>query len=135
MAEAGSGWERVRDARGRSRRPGVAGGRDDAPAAPARRRARADRSRTSARRRRPRTRGSREHLEDAHGAQVVHVSGNLADRAALRERARRRLDADVFLVELKAAAIDVVAEAALARGAEVVLAANDVVPLRRRAGP
>jgi GT2 family glycosyltransferase len=30
-------------------------------------------------------------------------------------------------VELKAAAVDVVAEAALARGAEVVLAANDVV--------
>jgi hypothetical protein len=33
----------------------------------------------------------------------------------------------VYLVELKAAAVDVVAEAALARGAEVVLAANDVV--------
>ena len=32
-------------------------------------------------------------------------------------------------MELKAAAIDVVAEAALARGAEVVLAANDVVAL------
>ena len=30
-------------------------------------------------------------------------------------------------MELKAAAIDVVAEAALARGAKVVLAANDVV--------
>jgi cyclic 2,3-diphosphoglycerate synthase len=38
-----------------------------------------------------------------------------------------RVDAEVYLVELKAAAIDVVAEAALARGAEVVLAANDVV--------
>jgi cyclic 2,3-diphosphoglycerate synthetase len=37
------------------------------------------------------------------------------------------VDADVYLVELKAAAIDVVAEAALARGAEVVLAAVDVV--------
>ena len=35
----------------------------------------------------------------------------------------------VDFVELKAAAIDVVAEAALARGAEVVLAANDVVPV------
>ena len=30
-------------------------------------------------------------------------------------------------MELKAAAVDVVAEAALGRGAEVVLAANDVV--------
>ena len=37
------------------------------------------------------------------------------------------VDAEVYLVELKAAAVDVVAEAALARGAEVVLAANDVV--------
>ena len=37
--------------------------------------------------------------------------------------------ADVFLVELKAAAIDVVAEEALAHGAEVVLATSDVVPL------
>ena len=33
----------------------------------------------------------------------------------------------MFLVELKAAAVDVVAEAALAVGAEIVLAANDVV--------
>ena len=33
----------------------------------------------------------------------------------------------MYLVELKAAAVDVVAEAALARGAELVLAANDVV--------
>jgi hypothetical protein len=32
-------------------------------------------------------------------------------------------------VELKAAAIDVVAEAAAARGAELVLVANDVVPV------
>ena len=33
----------------------------------------------------------------------------------------------MYLVELKAAAVDVVAEAALERGADVVLAANDVV--------
>jgi cyclic 2,3-diphosphoglycerate synthetase len=59
-------------------------------------------------------------------AEVVHVSRNLARRDALREELER-IDADVYLVELKAAAIDVVAEAALARGAEVVLAANDVV--------
>jgi len=32
----------------------------------------------------------------------------------------------VYLVELKAAAIDVVAEAAATRGVELVLAANDV---------
>lgn len=62
------------------------------------------------------------------GAQVAHVSGNLADRAALRAELAG-LDAEIFLVELKAAAVDVVAEEAAARGAEVVLAANDVVPL------
>ena len=59
-------------------------------------------------------------------ADVVHVSRNLANRDALR-RELARIDAEVYLVELKAAAIDVVAEAALARGAELVLAANDVV--------
>jgi cyclic 2,3-diphosphoglycerate synthase len=70
----------------------------------------------------------REQLGSAYGANVVHVSGNLADREALRSELPR-VDADVFLVELKAAAIDVVAEAALERGVDVVLAANDVVPL------
>jgi cyclic 2,3-diphosphoglycerate synthetase len=70
----------------------------------------------------------REHLESEFGAQVVTVSGNLANRAALRDELGA-IEADVFLVELKAAAIDVVAEAALERGVETVLAANDVVPL------
>lgn len=61
-------------------------------------------------------------------ADVVHISRNLADRAALREELER-VDADVFLVEIKAAAIDVVAEAALERGAECVFAINDVQPI------
>jgi cyclic 2,3-diphosphoglycerate synthase len=69
-----------------------------------------------------------EHLAAAHGADVVHVSGNLGDRAALTVELEK-VEADVFLVELKAAAVDVVAEAGLAKGAEIVLAANDVVPL------
>lgn len=68
------------------------------------------------------------HLASAHGAHVEHVSGNLADRAALRDELAL-ISADVFVVELKAAAVDVVAEAALERGAEIVLAANDVIPL------
>jgi cyclic 2,3-diphosphoglycerate synthetase len=59
-------------------------------------------------------------------AEVVAVSANLANRAHLRQDLAR-VDADVYLVELKAAAIDVVAEAAAERGVEVVLAANDVV--------
>jgi cyclic 2,3-diphosphoglycerate synthetase len=68
-----------------------------------------------------------EHLAAEHGAQVVHVSGNLSNRAALHDELRR-VDAEVFLVELKAAAVDVVAEFALEREAAIVLAANDVVP-------
>ena len=59
-------------------------------------------------------------------AEVVGVSANLANRARLRQDLAR-MDADVYLVELKAAAIDVVAEVAAERGVEVVLAANDVV--------
>ena len=61
-------------------------------------------------------------------ADVVHVSTSLADRAALGAELAR-IDADTYLIEVKAAAIDVVAEHALARGRRVVLAANDVVPL------
>ena len=69
-----------------------------------------------------------EHLEAAHGAEVVQVSGSLSDRGALR-RELAQLDADVVVVEVKAAAIDVVAEEACRRGIGVVLAGNDVVPL------
>ena len=39
------------------------------------------------------------------------------------------MQADIFLVELKAAAIDLVAEAAAVRGVSVVLAENEVVPV------
>ena len=66
------------------------------------------------------------HLNAEYGANVVHVSGALADRATLRAELGR-VDAEVFLVELKAAAIDVVAEAASERGVEVVLAGSDVL--------
>jgi len=62
------------------------------------------------------------HLE----AEIVHVSSNLADRASLRADLDS-IDADTYLVELKGAAIDVVAEHALAHGKRFVLAANDVV--------
>ncbi len=61
-----------------------------------------------------------------HLAELVSVSRNLADRALLR-RDLEATDAEVFLVELKAAAIDVVAEAAAQRGIPLVLARNDVV--------
>jgi cyclic 2,3-diphosphoglycerate synthetase len=65
---------------------------------------------------------STSHLE----AEIVHVSQNLARRDALRAELAD-LEADTYLIELKAAAIDVVAEHALARGARVVLAENEVV--------
>jgi cyclic 2,3-diphosphoglycerate synthase len=65
------------------------------------------------------------HLREEHGADVVHVSGSLADRTRLREELEH-VEADVFLVELKAAAIDVVAEAAQERGIDVVLAGSDI---------
>jgi cyclic 2,3-diphosphoglycerate synthetase len=59
-------------------------------------------------------------------ADIVHVSSSLANRRELRSELEG-VDADTYLVELKAAAIDVVAEHALARGAAVVLAANELV--------
>jgi cyclic 2,3-diphosphoglycerate synthetase len=61
-------------------------------------------------------------------AEIVHVSKKLADRAALREELAT-VDAEVYLVEIKAAGIDVVADTARARGAEVVFADNEPVPL------
>jgi cyclic 2,3-diphosphoglycerate synthetase len=70
----------------------------------------------------------RAHLEDAHGLDVVHVSGNLARRDLLRKELET-LDAEVYLIEIKAAAIDVVAEAASERRVEVAFADNEVLPL------
>jgi cyclic 2,3-diphosphoglycerate synthase len=61
-------------------------------------------------------------------ADVVAMSANLADRAHLRDDLAS-IDAETYVIEIKAAAIDVVAEAALERGARVVFARNDVVSL------
>ena len=60
---------------------------------------------------------------------VAHVSGALFGSTCGCGRICRAVDADVFLVELKAAAVDVVVEEAVRRGIRVVIAANDVVPL------
>jgi cyclic 2,3-diphosphoglycerate synthetase len=70
-----------------------------------------------------------EHLD----AEIVSVSRNLADRTKLRADVAG-VDADVYLVEIKAAAIDVVAEAAAERGAQLVFADNEVVPLAGEEG-
>ena len=69
-----------------------------------------------------------QHLLDAHGAAAVTVSCNLSDRKELR-RDLDEADADVYLVEIKAAAIDVVCEAAKERNVELVFADNDVLPV------
>jgi cyclic 2,3-diphosphoglycerate synthetase len=73
----------------------------------------------------------RAHLERAHGAEVVLLSGSLADRPALLADldSPAAARAEVFLTEIKAAAIDVVAEAAETRGLPVVFADNEVLPL------
>lgn len=73
----------------------------------------------------------RTQLEREHGAEVLLLSGNLARRPDLRadlETAAAR-DAELYLVEVKAAAIDVVVETAAERGVEVVLCDNAVRPV------
>jgi cyclic 2,3-diphosphoglycerate synthase len=57
---------------------------------------------------------------------AVFVSHDLARRDLLRGQLAT-LDADTYVIELKAAAIDVVAEHALEHGKRVVLARNEVV--------
>ena len=73
----------------------------------------------------------REHLEDAHGAEITFISGSLANRDALLSEldSPAVADADVYLTEIKAAAIDVVAEVAETRGIPVVFADNEVLPV------
>jgi cyclic 2,3-diphosphoglycerate synthase len=68
------------------------------------------------------------HLREEHGAADASVSCNLSNREHLREDLTHA-EADVYLVEIKAAAIDVVCEAAQERGVDVVFADNDVIPV------
>ncbi len=69
-------------------------------------------------------------LAEEHGADVVLVSTDLADRARLVPAvARAAREADVFLTEIKAAAVDVVAEGAAAAGRELVFCDNEPVAL------
>jgi cyclic 2,3-diphosphoglycerate synthetase len=66
-------------------------------------------------------------LEDTCGCRVVGRSDRLADRAGLAEDLDAAPDYEVLLTELKAAAVDVASEHAVARGAEVVFVDNRAV--------
>jgi cyclic 2,3-diphosphoglycerate synthetase len=63
-------------------------------------------------------------LEEAHGCRVVGFSTRLADRSGLNEDLEAAGEFDILVTELKAAAVDVACERALARGAEVVFFDN-----------
>ncbi len=63
-------------------------------------------------------------LEERHGCTVVGLSHKLADRAALGRDLDGAPTFEVLVTELKAAAVDVAAERAIAAGAEVVLMDN-----------
>ena len=68
-----------------------------------------------------------EHLEAVHGCVVVGWSTRLADRVGLAEDIEGAEAFDVLLTELKAGAIDVACERALARGAEIVFVDNRAI--------
>lgn len=66
------------------------------------------------------------HLEYQHGARVVGSTHNLANRSLLEADLEGIENAEVLVVELKAAAIEVAAKIALQRGLEVVFCDNRV---------
>jgi cyclic 2,3-diphosphoglycerate synthetase len=68
-------------------------------------------------------------LEQRHGCRVVAWSAGLADRAELARELDGAERYEVLLTELKAAAVDVACERALARGAQVVFVDNRAVAL------
>ena len=67
------------------------------------------------------------HLESEHNCKVVGTSSHLASRPELAEDLEGLDAADVLVVELKAAAVDLAARVALERGMEVVFCDNRVV--------
>jgi cyclic 2,3-diphosphoglycerate synthetase len=68
-----------------------------------------------------------EHLEQEHGCSIVGTSTHLADRRRLAADLEGAGEAEVLLVELKAAAVDLAARVALERGMEVVFCDNTVM--------
>jgi cyclic 2,3-diphosphoglycerate synthetase len=70
-----------------------------------------------------------ESLEREYGCRVVGRSSRLADRAGLERELERAEEYEVLLTELKAAAVDVACDRALARGAQVIFVDNRAVAL------
>ena len=68
-----------------------------------------------------------DHLEHEHGGKVVGASPRLADRQALAGDLEAMPDADVLLVELKAAAVDLAVKVGLERRLEIVFCDNRVL--------
>lgn len=68
-----------------------------------------------------------DHLEATDGCTVVGWSARLADRTGLAEDMEGAEAFDILLTELKAAAVDVACERALARGAKVVFVDNRAI--------
>ncbi len=66
------------------------------------------------------------HLEHEHGARVVGTSHHLANRPLLEADLGAAADAEVLVVELKAAAVDVAVRVAVERGMDVVFCDNRV---------
>jgi cyclic 2,3-diphosphoglycerate synthetase len=64
------------------------------------------------------------HLNETFGAEVIGISHALGNREALRRDVESARDADAVLVELKAAAVDVVTEYGLRQGKEVIYVDN-----------
>jgi cyclic 2,3-diphosphoglycerate synthase len=67
------------------------------------------------------------HLEDRYGCEVVAASGNLSDRKRLAADLDGMADADAYLTEIKAAAVDVVTRRGAEEGKRVLYCDNDPV--------
>ena len=67
------------------------------------------------------------HLEERYGCEVVAASGNLSDRKRLAADLDGMADADAYLTEIKAAAVDVVTRRGAEEGKPVLYCDNDPV--------
>jgi cyclic 2,3-diphosphoglycerate synthetase len=67
------------------------------------------------------------HLEEHYGCEVVAASGNLSDRKRLGEDLDAMTEADAYLTEIKAAAVDVVTRRGAQEGKPVFYCDNDPV--------